>query len=95
MITHIFLTLSFLFLIAKHELDDILDRLGKLENKGSIMDALTGPTDGTDMSDDKIDLILKAINDVQDKISEDFDKKLENYVQKPEFQDLNDLVQSI
>ena len=32
------------------------------------------------MADDSVDLILKAINDMQDKINSDFDEKLKNYV---------------
>ena len=91
--TSVLFTLSLLFLIAKHDIDEILGRLGKIENRGSIADALAGS--GEDMSDDKIDLILKAINDMQEKITDDFDKKLENFVQKPEFSDLDDLVKSI
>ena len=47
------------------------------------------------LADNSVDLILKAINDMQDKINADTDKKLENYVQKPEFQDLENLVASM
>ena len=47
------------------------------------------------LTDNSVDLILKAINDMQDKINADTDKKLEKFVQKPEFQDLENLVASM
>lgn len=37
------------------------------------------------MADSAVDTILKAINDMQDKINADFDKKLKNYVPMPLF----------
>ena len=47
------------------------------------------------LTDNSVDLILKAINDMQDKINAETDKKLEKFVQKPEFQDLENLVASM
>ena len=47
------------------------------------------------LTDNSVDLILKAINDMQDKITSDTDKKLENFVKKPEFNDLDNLVGSM
>ena len=47
------------------------------------------------LTDNSVDLILKAINDMQDKINAETDKKLMNFVQKPEFQDLENLVASL
>ena len=40
---------------------------------------------GGEMADSAVDTILKAINDMQDKINADFDKKLKNYVPMPLF----------
>lgn len=40
------------------------------------------------MSDDSISMILKAINDMQDKINGDLDEKLKNYVTQPQFSEL-------
>ena len=40
------------------------------------------------MADNAIDTILKAINDMQDKINADVDDKLKNYVPMPIFQEL-------
>ena len=37
------------------------------------------------MADSAVDTILKAINDMQDKINADFDKKLKDYVPMPLF----------
>ena len=39
------------------------------------------------MADGAVDTILKAINDMQDKINADFDEKLKNYVPMPLFQE--------
>ena len=67
------------------------DRLNKMENANSLKAAMSDSA----LADNSVDLILKAINDMQDKINADTDKKLENYVQKPEFQDLENLVASM
>ena len=53
--------------------------MSKLENSASIASALSN----VDVGDNQIDLILKAINDMQDKINADVDKKLENFVTQP------------
>ena len=37
------------------------------------------------MGDNQVDAILKAINDMQDKINADIDEKLKNYVPMPLF----------
>jgi len=40
------------------------------------------------MGDNSIEVILKAINDMQDKINAEVDKKLDNYVKSPDFKEL-------
>ena len=40
---------------------------------------------GGQMADSAVDTILKAINDMQDKINADFDEKLKKYVPMPLF----------
>ena len=62
-----------------------------MENANALKSAMTDSA----LGDNSVDLILKAINDMQDKINADTDKKLENFVQKPEFQDLENLVASM
>lgn len=47
------------------------------------------------ISDNSIELILKAINDMQDKIKADFDEKLTNYVQMPDFTDLQNELKTV
>ena len=67
--------------LARDDINDILDRLNKMENNNAMKDALTGG----DMGDNQVDAILKAINDMQDKINADIDEKLKNYVPMPLF----------
>ena len=52
-----------------------------MENNNAMKEALTGG----DMGDNQVDAILKAINDMQDKINADIDEKLKNYVPMPLF----------
>lgn len=49
-----------MFYLARFDINNILERLGKLENTGSIRKALVG----ANMSEDGIDLILAALNDM-------------------------------
>lgn len=46
------------------------------------------------MSDNSVDLILKAIDDMQAKITSDVDERLQNFVNKPTFADLEQEVKS-
>lgn len=62
-----------------------------MENANALKAAMTDSS----LTDNSVDLILKAINDMQDKINAETDKKLEKFVQKPEFQDLENLVASM
>lgn len=55
-----------------------------MENNNAMKDILGG----SGMSNDSIDMILKAINDMQDKINNGIDEKLQNYVTWPKFNDL-------
>ena len=52
-----------------------------MENNNTLSAAFAGG----EMADSAVDTILKAINDMQDKINADFDKKLKNYVPMPLF----------
>lgn len=73
----------FVLLIARKDIDDLLAAISKMENSNKMASALADSS----ISDNSIELILKAINDMQDKIKADFDEKLTNYVQMPDFTD--------
>jgi len=66
----------FVLLIARKDIDDLLAAMSKLENSNKMASALTDSSIG----ENSIELILKAINDMQDKIKADVDEKLTNYV---------------
>ena len=83
------ITLVHIF-VARSDIDEILDRLGKLENSNNMASALAD----ANLGDNSVELILKAIEDMQTKINAETDKKLTNYVKKPDFSDLESLVQS-
>lgn len=55
-----------------------------MDNNSAMKDILGSST----LSSDSIDMILKAINDMQDKINSGLDEKLQNYVTWPKFNDL-------
>ncbi len=65
--------------IARKDIDDLLARMSKAENQSSMAAALGDAS----MSDNSVDLILKAINDMQDKINKEVDEKLVDYVKVP------------
>ena len=60
-----------------------MDKVNKMENGNKMKDALMGGA----LGDDSVEMILKAINDMQDKISEDMEEKLKNYTPLPLFQE--------
>ena len=62
--------------LERGDIDELMERVSKLENSASIASALSG----AEFGENQIELILKAINDMQDKINAEMDKKLENYV---------------
>ena len=66
------------------DINDILEKLSKMENNNKMKDLLTG---GAPLADTAVDTILQAIDDIQTKINSDFDTKLNNFVQTPLFQD--------
>lgn len=68
----------------RRDIDDILAKLNKMDNNNKVKDLLTG---GAPMADTAVDTILQAIDDIQNKINSDFDAKLNNYVEKPIFED--------
>jgi len=73
---------------AREDINEIFDRLNKMENNNHMKDIIGGGA----MSDDSVDMILKAINDMQEKIKGEMDEKLKNYVMQPQLIDLeNDM----
>ena len=50
--------------LARSDIDEILDRLNKMDNNSKMRDVMSGGA----MSDNSVDLILKAIDDMQSKI---------------------------
>lgn len=77
--------------LARDDINDILDRLNKMENNNTMKEALAGGA----MADGAVDTILKAINDMQDKINADFDEKLKNYVPMPLFQEADNELKGV
>jgi len=55
-----------------------------MDNNNKMKDVLTGGA----MGGDSVDLILKAIDDMQEKIGSDFDEKLKNFATLPSLKDL-------
>lgn len=76
------MTLLFLDLA---ELEDHHDRLRKLENQNKLANLVSG---GGDLGEDKLNTLLKAINDITDEVKKDTDKKLEDFVRQNAFDDL-------
>ena len=72
------------FCLDLAEIEDLNDRLRKLEANNKIASIMSGP----DMGEDKITLLLGAINDITDNIKSDTDKKLEDFVRQNTFDDL-------
>ena len=83
--------LRIIALIASKDIDELIARLGKMENSNSMAAALADAT----LTDNSVDLILKAINDMQDKINKDFDDKLGSYVKMPAFDDLSNELKAV
>lgn len=67
------------------ELEDHHDRLRKLENQNKLANLVSG---GGDLGEDKLNTLLKAINDITDEVKKDTDKKLEDFVRQNAFDDL-------
>ena len=61
------MTLLFLDLA---ELEDHHDRLRKLENQNKLANLVSG---GGDLGEDKLNTLLKAINDITDEVKKDTD----------------------
>jgi len=59
-------------MLAREDITEIFEKLNKMENNNAMKDILGG----SGMSNDSIDMILKAINDMQDKINNGIDEKL-------------------
>lgn len=74
-------------LAAQKTIDDLKDRVAKLENK----QVMKGVLQDSGLPDSSIDCILKAIDDMSDKIKTEMNEKLEDFVRMPEFKDLSDL----
>lgn len=76
--------MTYLFLDLA-ELEDHHDRLRKLENQNKLANLVSG---GGDLGEDKLNTLLKAINDITDEVKKDTDKKLEDFVRQNAFDDL-------
>ena len=72
------------FCLDLAEIEDHNDRLRKLEAAGKIAGIMSGP----DMGEDKINMLLAAINDITDNVKADTEKKLEDFVRQNTFDDL-------
>lgn len=57
---------------AREDITEIFERLNKMDNNSAMKDILGSSA----LSGDSIDMILKAINDMQDKINSGLDEKL-------------------
>jgi len=57
-----------------------------MDNNNKMRDVMSGGA----MSDNSVDLILKAIDDMQSKIKSDFDDKLKNFVTVIDFREVAD-----
>ena len=66
------------------DLEDHTDRLRKLESNNKIASIMSGP----DMGEDKVNMILNAINEISDNVKADIDKKLEDFVRQNSFDDV-------
>ncbi len=69
--------------IANEKLEDHETRLRKIENKDRLVAA-----SGAGMDGDQIELILKAIDDSQNELSEKINKQLEEFASKDKFDEL-------
>lgn len=78
--------------LARSDIDDLIGRLNKIENNNKMKDVLS---EAASLSDNSVDLILKAIDDMQSKINNEVDDKLQNYVTLPKLDDLEQEVKSI
>ena len=58
--------------LAREDITEIFERLNKMDNNSAMKDILGSSA----LSSDSIDMILKAINDMQDKINSGLDEKL-------------------
>ena len=72
------------FCLDLAEIEDLNDRLRKLEANNKIASIMSGP----DMGEDKITLLLGAINEITDNVKNDTEKKLEDFVRQNTFDDL-------
>ena len=68
---------------ARDDIDDLIAKMNKMDNNNKMKDAIAG----SQMADDSVNLILKAIDDMQTKITSDMDDKLQGYVPMPTFRD--------
>ena len=68
---------------ARNDINELMSKLGKMENNNKMKDVIAG----SNMADDSVNLILKAIDDMQEKIKGEVDDKLLNFVPLPTFKD--------
>ena len=82
---------SFLWEPGRTELDEILNRLNKMDNNSAMKDVMAD----SNMTSDSVDLILKAINDMQVKIMKEVDTKLVIFATTESLSDLEAEVKAI
>lgn len=76
--------------IARADIDELMNKLNKMENNNKMADALAD----SKLAEGSIDVILKALDEMQTKIAAETDDKLKNYVTQPTFADLDQEVKA-
>ena len=66
-------------LTARADIDELMGKLNKMENNNKMADALSDAK----MGEGSIDVILKALDEMQTKINNEMDDKLKNYATQP------------
>ena len=69
---------------AEVDINELIDRVNKMDNTSRVRKVL----ENTELSDESIELILGSINEVQDRLQEQFKTRLEQYVTAKDFKDV-------
>ena len=69
---------------AEVDINELIDRVNKMDNTSRVRKVL----ENTELSDESIELILGSINEVQDRLQEQFKTRLEQYVTGKDFKDV-------
>ena len=62
--------------IVREQVDDMMDKVNKQENTARVRKVL----ENTELSDESIELILNSINELQERMTDQFNTKLESFV---------------